>query len=196
MIKRLASCAVLACLVLLGQGVSFAHPQKAAIATIEPNLRTGVIEIVHRFSQHDAEHAAHMLGRTAESIISDPEVQEEFARYVVSSFGLATLSGQEITLKEVGYEFDRGYIWIYQEAPLLSDVKGLTVRYSALQEIWPDQTNTVNVDLDGSIKTLSFTGYTRVNSVVFERPLVTQRKEDMQSHEHVPHEHGPDTHIH
>lgn len=196
MILRLASYAILTCLVLYGQGVSFAHPQKAAIATIEPNLRTGVIEIVHRFSQHDAEHAAHMLGRTAESIISDPEVQEEFARYVVSSFGLATLSGQEITLKEVGYEFDRGYIWIYQEAPLLSGAKGLTVRYSALQEIWPDQTNTVNVDLDGSIKTLSFTGYTRVNNVVFEHPLILQREEDVPSHKHEHHEHGSDTHIH
>ncbi|MFC7290707.1 DUF6702 family protein [Hirschia litorea] len=193
---RLMSCAVLAYLVLLGQGMSHAHPQKAAIATIEPNARTGVIEIVHRFSQHDAEHAAHMLGRSAESIISDPEVQQEFARYVISSFSIETLNGDEITLEEVGYEFDRGYIWVYQEAPLLSEVKGLTVRYSALQDIWPDQTNTVNVKLDGNVKTLSFTGRTRVNSVLFDAPLDLDREDHGHTHETKSHKHGPDTHTH
>ncbi len=172
MILRIACGAILASLVLLGgQGSSFAHPQKAAIATIEPNYRTGVIEIVHRFSQHDAEHAAHLVGATPQSIISSVEVQKKFAEYVTQSFRLSNLKNEEIDLNDIGFEFEGGYIWVYQETSLLEGVEGLIVQYSALQEIWPDQTNTVNVKLDGEVKTLRFTGRTRIQEVYFDEPL-------------------------
>ncbi len=174
MISKIASYAILACLVLLGQGASFAHPQKAAIATIEPNYRTGVIEIVHRFSQHDAEHAAHLVGATPQSIISSDEVQEKFAEYVTQSFRLSNLKNEEIDLNDIGFEFEGGYIWVYQETPLLQGVEGLIVQYSALQEIWPDQTNTVNIKLDGDVKTLTFTGNTRIQEVYFAKPLTSR----------------------
>ncbi len=184
MIRKFFSVFSLVCLVLIGQGTSFAHVQKAAIATIEPNDRTGTIEIVHRFSQHDAEHAAHKFGGTSDSIISSPEVQENFARHVVESFGLATLSGEELELEEIGFEFDRGYIWVYQEAPMIEGLKGLIVRYSALQDMWPEQINTVNVELDGTVQTLSFTGKITQHEVVFSGSKNSNHIHKGSSHSH------------
>lgn len=193
MILRLVLSAVVVCLALIGQGASFAHTQKAAIATIEPNARTGMIEIVHRFSQHDAEHAAHLFGATPESIITSKDVQKKFADYIVNSFKLYTLEGDVITLDEIGFEFDNGYIWVYQEAEMLKDVAGLTVEYSALHEIWPDQTNTVNIKLDGGVKTLVFRGHSQIKDVVFD--LHADKKHSHKT-EQSTHSHNGRTHTH
>ena len=159
--------------------------QKAAIATIELNERSGKAEVVHRFSQHDAEHVAHLFSEDKKSIILSDDVRGKFADYVVNGFSLADLSGKAIELETVGHEFDRGYIWIYQEFDMPEDVHGLRIGYSALQEIWPSQTNTVNIELDGRVKTLSFSGNITMRTLRFD-----DRKNDSHSHKGSTHSHS------
>lgn len=152
---------VLMVLAVSGLKLTHAHPQKAAITTIEKNERSGRIEIVHRFSQHDAEHAAHLFGARAESIISSDKAQKAYANYVLSTFEIYDPSGKEIKLEQVGYEFEGGYFWIYQETNISELTDELTVRYSALFDVFSDQINTVNIELDGEVKTLTFSKHSQ-----------------------------------
>lgn len=146
---------------ICSMALAHAHPQKAAITTIEKNERSGRVEIVHRFSQHDAEHAAHLFGARAESIITSDKAQKAYADYVLSTFEIHDPSGKEIKLEQVGYEFEGGYFWIYQETNIPELTDELTVRYSALFDVFSDQINTVNIELDGEVKTLTFSKHSQ-----------------------------------
>ena len=73
--------------------------------------------------------------------------------------------GAEIPLQSVGHEIDGNFFWVYQEVAVPEGLTGLSVVFNALREIWSDQTNTVNVEIAGEVKTLSFYGATETLSV-------------------------------
>ncbi|MFC3095355.1 hypothetical protein DRW07_15970 [Alteromonas sediminis] len=135
---------------------ALAHQQKAAITTISYNTNTQSFEVVHRFSLHDAEHAVKRVLNKDADIYSSDETQLEFAKYVQKHFSIALDSGEQIPLISVGHELDGRHFWVYQE--LLNPVNAQwQIHYSALQEIWPSQVNTVNVEIGSEVRTLVFT---------------------------------------
>ena len=59
-------------------------------------------------------------------------------------------------------------MWVYQEIPLPEDLQGLGVVNNILRDIWPEQSNLVNIERDEEIQTLNFDGDTEWLSVTFE----------------------------
>jgi len=161
----------LLCLALIGSALlsttSFAHQQKAAITRIELNPRTNMLEVMHRFELHDAEHAvSEIFGKSAD-IISKEATQQEFANYVVARFGIYLPNDDALPMKLVGYEIDGKHFWVYQETAKPESMAGLQIVHNALRDIWFAQTNTVNIKLDQRISTLTFTDNTEVLNIDF-----------------------------
>lgn len=145
-----------------------AHQQKAAITKILFNPRTNNIEVMHRFVLHDAEHAVKRLFDGEADIYASKQTQQNFMDYVINRFGIADGNGNQITLEQVGYEIDGKHMWVYQEAQQPSEMSVISVAHNALRDIWPTQTNTVNIEGKGPIKTLTFTASDSVQSAALD----------------------------
>lgn len=127
-------------------GKAFGHQQKEAYTSIVFNQRSGMLEIQHRFYLHDAEHAAQQVIDKSTDLISDPVGREAFAYYAISTFAMQDQQQQPLTLTYVGTELEGKYLWVYQETPITADMDGFYLKMSALQELWSDQTNHINVE--------------------------------------------------
>lgn len=151
-------------LMLMGQATG--HQLKTAITTVLFNERTGNIEVMHKFSLHDAEHAVQQLFDKAANMHTSDETRRQFSDYVLARFEMMDLNGQPLPLALVGYQVDGADFWIYQEAPIPADIDGLQMQHKALQDIWSSQQNLVNVEGRGPIQSLRFSaadGWRRVN---------------------------------
>ena len=122
--------------ILVGGDLS-AHQKKEAITRVIFNQRTSNIEIIHRFSIHDVEHASKRLFGKSADILSDSTSQQQFTGYVNNNFTMKRLPGSVLTLTNIGFEVDDTYLWIYQETPLQEAIKGLLITHGALIDIWP-----------------------------------------------------------
>lgn len=152
---------------LLMSGSALAHQQKAAISTVLFNPRTNNIEIMHRFNLHDAEHAVkEIFGKNAD-ILDSQQTQRQFSEYVSQRFSMRDSDKSPLLLRSVGFETDGKFFWVYQETPVVPNIQGLVVQHDALRDIWPNQTNTVNIEGNGDIKTLTFTENVTLLSVAF-----------------------------
>jgi hypothetical protein len=145
----------------------FAHQQKAAITRIELNPRTNMLEVMHRFELHDAEHAVKEVFDGSADIIQSKETQSQFAHYVIARFGIYYPNNDALPITLVGFETEGKHFWIYQETPKPESLAGLQIVHNALRDIWFAQTNTVNVKLDKEINTLTFTDNTEVLKIDF-----------------------------
>ena len=144
-----------------------AHQQKMAITTVLFNPRTQNLEVAHRFNLHDAEHAVKEIFGGSADILNSEKTQSDFAKYVVERFAIYNLSKTELPLSFVGTELEGNHFWVYQEMPAPTDLSGLYIQHNALRDIWHKQTNTINVEGMGDIKTLTFTDSTELLSVEF-----------------------------
>lgn len=161
----LASILALSCILFAAN--SYAHQQKAAITRIEVNPRTNMIEVMHRFELHDAEHAVgEIFGKTAD-IIGSLETRKQFADYVAERFGIFHANDDTLPMSLVGFEVEGKHFWVYQETPKPDSLTGLKIIHNALRDIWYAQTNTVNVKLNEKINTLTFTDNTEVLNIDF-----------------------------
>lgn len=150
-------------LVLLAlPSVGHAHQQKTAVTRILFNENTGNIEIMHRFFIHDAEHAATQIFGERLTLMESAESRELFSSYVMNRFAIqATLGNgqtQALELDYVGEEVDGQFLWVYQELPNDLDIESLSIINLALRDVWPDQSNLVNIERDGKIYSLTFEG--------------------------------------
>jgi hypothetical protein len=134
-------------------GTSFAHQQKEAYISLLFNQRTGNIEVSHRFLLHDAEHGLGLVLEGAGDLSIDEPTQQKFSEYVQLHFAVASDNGELITLLPVGYEVEGKYFWVYQEAKI-PNTETLKLRHSALHELWPTQTNHINIEKDGWVKSV------------------------------------------
>lgn len=164
---RLYTCVLALVMTLTVTTSAYAHQQKAAISTILFNPRSQNIEVMHRFNMHDAEHAVKEIFGGNADIIGSGSTGQQFSEYVTQRFHLFNVNGEEVTLSSVGFELDGKFFWVYQETPQLQNIDGLQVRHDALRDIWSDQTNMVNIEGVGDIKTLTFSDNIELLSVTF-----------------------------
>lgn len=156
MIRPFSLLALWACLVFVALGGVSGHSRKAAITRVVLNERTGVIEVMHRFSLHDAEHAAPLIWPEEDNATMRTDVwQIAFASYVAERFSLRYVRGELVPLKLVGQEVEGEFLWVYQEAPL-GDGLAFEVTHRALRDIWPTQANMVNFEFRGVVRTITF----------------------------------------
>jgi hypothetical protein len=153
--------ALLAMLLVVGSmtysNAAKAHQIKAAITTVLFNPRTENIEVMHRFNMHDAEHAVKVLFEKNADIIDDKGTQQAFADYVGKHFALLNIEDESLPLTQVGFEVEGKHFWVYQETDQPPALEGLKIRHDALRDLWPSQVNTINVEGNGPLKTLTFT---------------------------------------
>jgi hypothetical protein len=147
---------------------SFAHQQKQAITTVLFNPRTDNIEIMHRFEVHDAEHAVKEIFGGDADILASSDTQKAFSDYVSERFAMYNGAQEELSLQTVGFEIDGKHFWVYQETPSPESLSGLYIQHNALRDIWYSQTNTINVEGKGEIKTLTFTDNIEILKVDFD----------------------------
>ncbi|MEL6569489.1 MAG: DUF6702 family protein [Pseudomonadota bacterium] len=133
-----------------------AHQQRVASAEVLLNARSGFVEVAHRFSIHDAEHALALADGERPDLIGSAAARESFAAYVADSFSIVDGRGEPLELTILGSEIEGGHIWIYQEAPLPSDPSGMSMRHGAFHEIWSDQRTLVTVKSPGGDTSLLF----------------------------------------
>lgn len=170
MTTKLSRCARqwgLMALLLVTAFSASAHQIKAAITTVLFNPRTENIEVMHRFNLHDAEHAVKMLFDKSADIMSDESTQQAFAEYVDEHFAILNADGEPLALKPVGYETEGKFFWVYQETAQPPALEGLQIRHDALRDLWPAQVNTLNVEGNGPLKTLTFTDNVTLLEVKF-----------------------------
>ncbi|TMP26147.1 hypothetical protein CWB99_19390 [Pseudoalteromonas rubra] len=165
MIKGLLS--VLGALLFL-IGPAYAHQLKAAQTTVLFNEQTRLLEVIHRFYLHDAEHAVeHLFGGGAD-ILRSAQTQAQFSQYVAGQFAIMSLQDRALPLADVGFEAEGKFFWVYQESAIPEQVKGLKLFNGALRELWPTQVNMVNVEGKGKVKTLYFADQADWLQVIFE----------------------------
>ncbi|MCC2616978.1 hypothetical protein LJ739_12065 [Aestuariibacter halophilus] len=146
---------VASCALLLSAG-AHAHQQKAAITKVLFNPRTDNIEVMHRFYLHDAEHAVKEIFGKQADVLGSAETRQQFADYVAERFFIVTDNGEPLPLSRVGVELDGKFLWVYQETEQLQGLSSLKIRHNALRDIWHSQINTVNIERNGGVKTLTF----------------------------------------
>jgi len=145
---------------------AFSHQQKSAISTISFNPNTQKIEIAHRFRIHDAEHAVkHIFDKDAD-IIASEQTKEQFSDYVNQHFSML-VDDKHIVLSNVGYENDGQFFWVYQETAKPPKLTNLSIRHDALRDIWPSQINTINIEGNGKLQTLTFSDSVELLKVSF-----------------------------
>ncbi|MCV2885874.1 hypothetical protein OE749_14340 [Aestuariibacter sp. AA17] len=153
---------------LMAANASFAHQQKAALTKVLFNARTGNIEIMHRFNLHDAEHATEEMFGQGADIIQSEKTQKQFQQYVTERFALLDKNDDELPLTSIGYEVDGKFFWVYQETAITEAMTSLKVIHHALRDIWPKQSNMVNVEGKGKLKTLTFDKDTELLEINFQ----------------------------
>ncbi|MEL7449988.1 MAG: DUF6702 family protein [Pseudomonadota bacterium] len=133
-----------------------AHQQKESVTRVVFNARTGNIEVMHRFLLHDAEHASRELLGGSPDLLGNAADRGRFERYVHGRFALVDQDGAAIALKPVGNEIEHQFLWVYAEAPMPDSLTAMTVSHHALRDVWPEQTNLVNVERGGSVRSATF----------------------------------------
>ena len=132
---------------------SFAHQQKEAYISLLFNDRTGNMEVSHRFLLHDAEHGLAIIIDDTGDLSVEKTTQERFAEYVQAHFQVRSSNDQAIELNSVGHEVDGKYFWVYQETKTPNTLE-LKLKHTALHELWPTQTNHINVEKDGWVRSV------------------------------------------
>jgi len=153
-----------AALAVVASSPSYAHQQKTAVTRLLFNSNTGSLEIMHRLFLHDAEHAANVVFGAKQDIIQSADSRALFGSYVVNRFAVAfndNASLQELAPIYLGEEIDGQYLWVYQEVPdfatrHIGKALQLRVINSVLRDVWPDQSNLVNVERGGKIESITF----------------------------------------
>jgi hypothetical protein len=137
-------------------GELVAHEMKTALTKVVFNNRSGNIEVMHRFYVHDAEHGVKQLFDKGADLLNSELTQLQFNQYVSEQFTMTSLTAEVIKLTLLGGQLDGRFFWVYQEVPIPATVAGLRFQHRALQELWPAQVNTVNIEGKGEIKSLIF----------------------------------------
>ena len=163
------------CVVILSFAVAgfsvevLAHQQKTAVTRILFNSNRDSIEVMHRFFVHDAEHAAGVVFGESQNMLESADARELFSSYVINRFAIEAIdregSVEELNLSYVGTEVDGQYVWVYQEVADPHNLASLNVINMTLRDVWPDQTNLVNVEKEGRVQSLEFVSEVDILSV-------------------------------
>lgn len=146
---------VAATVLALAGTASHAHNFHMGIADISYNERTGSTEIVHTYTAHDlATLLSNLYGRQFDLGRADSEAP--LRRYVEKQFTIADKDGKRLPLQWVGVTVDADSVVIYQELPSVKLTQGSRIHNALLIDFLPSQKNTVNLQTDGTTKTLFF----------------------------------------
>jgi hypothetical protein len=154
-LKRfITRCAVAA--VLAGAcALAPAHRFHAGITDISFNEHTGSLEVVHTYMAHDVEALLTNLYQR-QFDMSDPDDQALFRKYLEKQFWLADKDKRRLPLNYVGMTADSQNVVIFQEVIKTPATKVEVIHDEVMTDFLPDQLNTVNLTVAGSVRTFGF----------------------------------------
>jgi hypothetical protein len=82
-------------------------------------------------------------------------------------FSIKTTDGKPLKPTWVGMKLQVDALFIYQEIPAMTGLKGLTINSQILTETHPGQVNSVNITVNGRTQTLIFMSTDAGQSVTF-----------------------------
>jgi hypothetical protein len=132
-----------------------AHNFHAGITDISYNERTGSTEVVHTYMAHDVEALLTNLYQR-QFDLSDPDDQAVFRKYLEKQFWLADKDKRRLTLNWVGMTADAQSVMVYQEVVQTPSAKVEFIHDAVMTDFLPDQLNTVNLTVAGSLRTFGF----------------------------------------
>lgn len=165
--RRIAQCvgaAVLAGACALAPAPLLAHNFHAGITDISYNERTGSTEVVHTYMAHDVEALLTNLYQR-QFDLSDPDDQAVFRKYVEKQFWLADKDKRRLPLNWVGMTADAQSVVIFQEVVRTPAATVEFIHDAVMTDFAPDQLNTVNLTVAGSVRTFGFSSKTTELSV-------------------------------
>lgn len=135
-------------------GIAHAHRAPGSLSTIEYNPRTDKTEVVHRLHSHDAELGVGTMIEMPNLSVLSLEGRAYIALYVEERFVIEA-DGKRVDLSLVGAELAADYVLVYQEYPgrLPNPVH---IRDDILRDAFPEQINQVNIETDGTVRSLVF----------------------------------------
>jgi len=154
-VRKLAAQAMLALALCCAAAPAFAHRFHIGLTELAFNAKTGSVEVVHTYMAHDIEPLLTALaGRNLD--LGSPEAETLLRQYVEARFYLLDSSKARLPLKWVGVSVNVESVVIYQELPASTLAHIERVHDEVLTDLLPRQANTVNVHLDGQLKSLEF----------------------------------------
>ncbi|MFT6195111.1 MAG: hypothetical protein ACJASU_002021 [Cognaticolwellia sp.] len=130
-------------LLLCGLAVNaVAHRYFFSMTDLTLNERTQSIEVIHQITAHDIDNAIAETKQIHFSI-AHPDYENIIRHYVEAHFQLY-YQGQAIPLNWIGFEVNKGNIFLYQEAAFDHSLIGLEIINSLLTKSYAKQVNTVN----------------------------------------------------
>ena len=147
----------------------YAHRIPLVMTTIE-KMDDGKIGITHRFHAHDAISILAKAKDVKSPNLEDVKNRAKFALYTRDNFLMASKEAKtgEISptvLKIIGAEVEGEYIFIYQELDSASLPPNAYLRSTLLSEMGNDWLSHVNVNTNGEIESLTFSGKSRWRSL-------------------------------
>ena len=99
--------------------------------------------------------------------MGEAEDRDRFEAYVHDRFTLTDQDRKTIPLTPVGNEIENEFLWVYAEAPIPAALTAITLSHHALRELWPEQSNLVNVERDQVVRSATFDGGSREITIRF-----------------------------
>lgn len=145
--------------VLLFFHLFFFHPLHLSVSEIFHNPETKSLEITQRIFADDLEEALRHFSKRRIDVLN-PKDPEAFSmvlqQYLNHNFQLQ-LNGKVIKPNYIGYEVEDDALWVYMEVPKVKKLKEIAVQNTLFFEMFDDQTNLINVDIEGKIRSLKLT---------------------------------------
>ncbi len=147
--------------------ISHAHRFYASFSQIEMQPAKGTIEITHRIFTHDIEDLLRRYQDSSGELTED--VIEAFLKdYIIQAFALYSPDGEMLPLDWIAIEVTLDNIFVYQEAPMQEGQQTLIIADRILHDLFDDQSNTVNVKLEGKIKSHTFQKGDKMYQISFD----------------------------
>jgi hypothetical protein len=151
MVRRFLLAAALACSCMAAQ----AHLFHVGITDVSFNAKTGSTEIVHTYMTHDVEALlANLYQRQFD--LSQPEDEAILRKYVEKQFWVEAADKTRLPLRWVGLTVDAESVVIYQEIEKTPLSKAALIHDQVLIDFIAEQANTLNVQDNGIIRSLTF----------------------------------------
>ena len=121
-------------------------------------------QVTHRLHSHEALLGAMSMAPDQKLSIDNLETQGLIALYVEQHFEIYDRDQNRVTLNLLGAEVDGDTVYVYQESSQQLPTS-LLIQNAILLDKVPDQSNLVNIEDNNGIRSLTFSGATRQQTI-------------------------------
>lgn len=127
-----------------------AHDYHVSVADVRFNAKTQMLEIALRVFTDDLENALTQRQKKTVKFSQSEEVKQQIHAYLQDRLQLKDAAGKIFPIKLLGYEEEDDAVWMYIEASVQAKtLPKLRIKNAVLTELFDDQMNMVNFEVNG-----------------------------------------------